>query len=451
MDSSRYHPIGRRELDQLAQIQILDPDHRLAMRAVAAVLPFRTNSFVINELIDWDAVPDDPMFRLTFPQPGMLSEAQLDRMVGLLRRDAPPAEVEGAAREIQRALNPHPAGQLDLNVPRDASGRRLEGMQHKYRETVVFFPAAGQTCHAYCSYCFRWPQFVGIPELKFAARDARRLVEYLTEHREVTSVLFTGGDPMVMSSKVLRTYVEPLLAPELSHITSIRIGSKSLTYWPFRFTSQPDAEDVLRLYEEVVASGRSLAFMAHFCHPRELEPTDVRAALARVRGTGAEVYAQAPIVRHVNDDADSWVELLDAEVRMGINPYYMFVERDTGARAYFELELVRAHEIFRSAYRRVTGLARTLRGPTMSCLPGKVKIDDVLELDGEKVFSLQFLQARDPEWVGRTFFAEYDAGATWFDQLRPARGERWFFQSQLESMIQRDRLQPWLERPVKRR
>ena len=46
-------------------------------------------------------------------------------------------------------------------------------MQHKYRETVLFFPSQGQTCHAYCTYCFRWAQFVGLDDLKFASREAQ--------------------------------------------------------------------------------------------------------------------------------------------------------------------------------------------------------------------------------------------------------------------------------------
>src|SRR5690606_21666860 len=112
-------------------------------------------------------------------------------------------------RRIQLSMNPHPAGQVELNVPR-LEGVSLPGMQHKYRETVLFFPSSGQTCHTYCSYCFRWPQFVGLDELKFAAREADSLVSYLEQHPEVNSVLFTGGDPMVMKTKVLRRYIEPL-------------------------------------------------------------------------------------------------------------------------------------------------------------------------------------------------------------------------------------------------
>jgi KamA family protein len=441
-----FHAYGRHDLPGISGLQKLSPEHRLAMRAVSEVLPFRVNDYVIEHLIDWDAVPDDPIFRLTFPQPGMLADADLERMVELLRRDAPRSEIEAAAHEIQAGLNPHPAGQLDWNLPNDREGHRLAGIQHKYRETAVFFPASGQTCHAYCSYCFRWPQFVGDPDLKFAERDAQRLVAYLKDHSEVTSVLFTGGDPMVMSAKVLRSYVEPLLSPELSHLRSIRIGTKSPVYWPYRYTRDHDADDVLRLFEQVRESGRALDMMVHYGHPRELAPEEARRALARIRSTGAEVFGQAPIVRHVNDDADAWVELWNTEVKLGVNPYYMFVERDTGARNYFELPLVRAHEVFTGAFRRVTGLARTVRGPTMSCMPGKVVIRDILELDGEKVFALQFLQGRQPHWVGRVFFARFDPDATWFAQLRPAGGaERFFFEDELDAMKAAGNMQPWFE------
>ena len=68
-------------------------------------------------------------------------------------------------------------------VPR-INGKPLSGVQHKYPETVLFFPAAGQTCHAYCTYCFRWAQFVGVDELKFAARQAEDARAAVTAGRD---------------------------------------------------------------------------------------------------------------------------------------------------------------------------------------------------------------------------------------------------------------------------
>jgi hypothetical protein len=123
------------------------------------------------------------------------------------------------------------------------------------------------------------------------------------------------------------------------------------------------------------------------------------------------------------------------QVALGIIPYYMFVERDTGARCYFELPLDKVWTIFNRAVRDVSGLARTVRGPSMSATPGKVEVLGVQEINGEKVFVLRFLQGRDPEWVGRPFFAAFDPDATWLDHLRPAFGEeKFFFEDQLASM-----------------
>ncbi len=417
--AGRFRAYGPRHLDMLVRRAGFGPAERLAVRAVATVLPFRTNSYVVDELIDWDAAPDDPIYRLVFPQPDMLPRADVDAMARLLGDDAPGSQVRAAAHEIRMGLNPHPAGQMVLNAPR-LDGRPLPGLQHKYPETVLFFPKQGQTCHAYCTYCFRWAQFVDEPELKMATDHVDTLVAYLHRHHEVTSVLITGGDPMIMSSAVLRRYIEPLLDPSLEHIESIRIGSKSLAYWPQRYVSDADADDTLRLFAEVAATGRNLALMAHYSHPRELEPLIAAEAIRRIRDSGAVIRTQAPLIRSINDDAETWQWMWRGQVRAGMVPYYMFVERDTGPRDYFAVPLARAHEIFRDAYAGVSGLCRSVRGPSMSATPGKVCVDGIAEIAGTRVFVLRMLQARDPALVGRPFFAHFDPLATWLTDLEPA-------------------------------
>lgn len=421
----RYQPFVLASLDRIAQLERLPDAHRLAMRSLAHVLPFRTNSYVVDELIDWDDVPNDPIFQLTFPQPGMLDERDLDEVTSLVQAGAS-GPLQVVVDRIRRRLNPHPAGQLEHNVPR-LDGQPLPGLQHKYRETVLFFPGRGQTCHAYCTYCFRWAQFVGMEDIKFSQRETQTFHEYLRRHTEVSDVLFTGGDPLVMRARHLEGYIEPLLAPGFEHIRQVRLGTKSLAFWPYKFVTDPDADDLLRLFERVVASGRHLALMAHFSHPRELETAIVRRAIERIRGTGAVIRTQAPLVRHVNDSADTWATLWRKQVRLGLIPYYMFVERDTGPKQYFEVPLADAHDIFRRAFRQVSGLARTARGPSMSATPGKVAVLGTQEIHGEKVFVLSFLRGRSRDWVGRPFFAKFDPTATWLDQLRPAFGERRFF------------------------
>ncbi len=388
------------------------------MRAVAAVLPFRVNDYVTEELIDWSAAPDDPIFRMTFPQPGMLAPADLQRMIVLVR-DGSPAAVRAAANEIRLRLNPHPAGQLDLNQPR-LGERALPGMQHKYGETLLVFPRPGQTCHAYCQYCFRWPQFVGEPGMKIATDNVTAMRDYLMAHPEITDVLFTGGDPMVMSADVLARYVTPLLS--VPTVRAVRIGTKALSYWPARFVSDADADDVLRLFESVVASGRHLAVMAHITHPAERGPDLARRAGQRILSTGAVIRCQAPLIRGINDDPIVLAELWRGLTYAGLIPYYLFVDRDTGPHDFFAVPLQRAYGVFRDAYAQVSGLARTVRGPVMSTTDGKVIIDGLADLGGERVFVLRYLQARDAAMVGRPFFATADPAATWFADLKPALG-----------------------------
>ena len=356
----------------------------------------------------------------------MLKPEHYQRVADAMRNELGAADLKALISEVRAELNPHPAGQLEHNIPK-LDGEVVEGLQHKYRETVLFFPSSGQVCHSYCTFCFRWAQFVGDKDLKIAARESNQLQDYLRAHPEVTDVLVTGGDPMVMKTRNLRAYLEPLLSDEFAHVRTIRIGTKALTFWPQRFVSDDDAEDLLALFAEIQVAGKHLALMAHYNHWKELEPEVAREAIRRVRQTGAQIRAQGPLLAHINDDASVWARLWQTQVELGIIPYYMFVERDTGARHYFEVPLVKAWEIYRDAMQQVSGIARTARGPSMSSHPGKVEVQGVTEINGEKVIALRMIQGRNPDWVQRPFFAKYDDQATWLNHLQPAFGEERFF------------------------
>jgi hypothetical protein len=134
----------QRDLERIEALKRLPDEQRLAMRVVASVLPFRVNDYVIDELIDWNNIPEDPIFQLTFPQRGMLAPAPFERMTRLHRSGAHEATISALATEIRAALNPHPGGQMDLNVPRGQAGDKLSGLQHKYRESVLVFPLRGR-------------------------------------------------------------------------------------------------------------------------------------------------------------------------------------------------------------------------------------------------------------------------------------------------------------------
>lgn len=421
----------------IQQIHNISEEKQFEIEVVGNVLPFKTNNYVVDNLIDWADPLTDPMFILTFPQKGMLTASHYEEMSSALKDGKDKKTIQTIANKIRYQLNPHPAGQLEHNIPQLKDGTKLYGMQHKYKETILFFPSQGQTCHAYCTFCFRWPQFVGIEELKFASREIDHLVAYLKEHPEVSDVLFTGGDPLIMKSKILAQYIDALLDADLPNLKTIRIGTKSLSYWPYRFLTDNDSDEVLALFERVTKKGIHLAFMAHFNHSVELSTSAVRNAIYRVRKTGAQIRTQSPVLAHINDDPKVWADMWQKQVSLGCIPYYMFVARDTGAQDYFGVPLVRAQEIFRDAYQQVSGLARTVRGPSMSANPGKIQVLGTVDVGRRKAIVMRFLQGRNPKWVQRPFLAKYDEKAIWIDELRPFSGKKFFYEDNMQKILGR--------------
>ncbi len=434
----KYTAYTVRNLDQISQIGRISKEEINDMKVVASVLPFKTNNYVVDELIDWDNYREDPLYILNFPQRGMLREEHFNTMRKVVRNGGDKSEIARVANDIRIELNPHPAGQLKYNVP-ELDGHKLLGIQHKYNETVLFFPTQGQTCHAYCTFCFRWPQFTGMTDMKFAMKQTELLIEYLKRHPEVTDLLFTGGDPMIMSHKILSRYINALLDADIPHLRNIRIGTKSLAFWPYKYLTDKDSDDILRLFESVGKRGKHLAFMAHFNHAAELKTEAVGKAITRIQATGAQIRTQAPLLNHINADPEVWKDLWQIQVKLGLVPYYMFVARDTGAQEFFSVNLGRAFEIFTQAYRRVSGIARTVRGPSMSASPGKVQISGVTTVKGEKVYVLRFIQGRNPKWVNKPFFAKYDPEAVWLDDLEPAFGaDQFFYEEDYRKILNRD-------------
>ena len=430
----KYKSYTLRNYLKIPQIRsALNSEEIEAIKIVGKVLPFKTNNYVVDELIDWNDLPNDPMFQLTFPQKGMLTTGHFNKMKFALQSDLSKAALYKLICGIRRELNPNPAGQ-ETNIP-ILNDTRLTGIQHKYKETVLFFPSSGQTCHAYCTFCFRWPQFVGMGELKFAMKETDLLIQYLRKHPKVTDVLFSGGDPMIMSTKKIKEYIEPLLNSNLETLKNIRIGTKTLSYWPYRYLTDKDSDELLRLFKKITKKGYHLALMAHFNHPNELKTKAVQGAIKRILNTGAIIRTQSPIMNNINSSAEAWAEMWKLQVKLGCVPYYMFVARDTGAQDYFAVTLENAWKIYRNAYKQVSGLARTVRGPSMSAGPGKIQILGINEIANEKIFVLRFLQGRNPDWVGRPFFAKYDAEATWLSDLEPLDDKNvFFFDNEIEPM-----------------
>ena len=260
-----------------------------------------------------------------------------------------------------------------------------------------------------------------------ALKHAELSAEYLKRHPDITDVLFSGGDPMVMNAARLESYIDALLNSGASNLRTIRIGTKSLSFWPYRYLTDKDSEKILALFRKVTDSGIHLSIMANINHHREMATSAFREAVKRIRQTGAVIRSQSPVLNHVNANPAVWEKMWVDQVSLGIIPYYMFVPRNTGSHRFYSIPLVRAYDIYRKAFSRVSGLARTVRGPSMSARHGKIKINGIPEINRKKYIAMSFIQGRSPEWVNKPFFAEYDENACWVDELKPAFGDNSFF------------------------
>jgi len=424
----KYKSYTLHNYKEIPQINKLNKEQLFNIDIVSKILPFKTNSYVINNLIEWDNLENDPMYILNFPQKGMLKNKHFNEIEKSIKK----GNEKEIIRKIQKELNPQPAGQIELNVPK-LNNEKLPGIQHKYKETILFFPSQGQTCHAYCTFCFRWAQFTGMNELKFATNQVNILIEYIKNNKNITDILITGGDPMIMSFNILSKYINSILNANIPHLKNIRIGTKSLSFWPYRFISDKDSDDIIRLFEKIIKSGKHLSIMAHFTHPKELSTDIVKKAIKRIRSTGAQIRTQSPIIQHINDNSNIWIDMWKKQVNLGLIPYYMFIPRNTGSQPFFAISLNKAFHIFKNSYNEISGLCRTVRGPVMSSNPGKICIDGVSEIVGKKFFILHFIQGRNKNWVNKPFFANFDENAIWFDELKPAFKDEFFFQKEFKN------------------
>ncbi len=72
----------------------------------------------------------------------------------------------------------------------------------------------------------------------------------------------------------------------------------------------------------------------------------------------------------------------------------------------------------------------------MSCLPGKVQVLGVTEILKQKVLSYRMIQGRNPDWIAKPFFSEYDENASWYTDIKPAFGEeKFFFKDELDKTL----------------
>jgi len=353
---------------------------------LTSVFHFKVNNYVLEHLIKWEDVPHDPIYKIIFPRKDMLPPFYYEQLKTLHRvginQKALGAFVEQVKQRIYPVVRKNTASMPHVN------GKHVKGLYSNFDTIVSLFPdPMVKTCHAYCSYCFRWIMFNNREvQEETSYRDPQTPVEFLQQNPQISDVLFTGADPLVLKAETLKKYVDPIL--EIDSVEVVRFSSKSLAWWPYRFTTDADAKAVLELFEYIQSKGRHVNFCAHFTHAQELENEVVKEAIQNIRATGANIRCQGPMVQGINDTAQDWIDLWTSQIQLGMIPYYMFVEADHHSESCFRVPLAKSLKIFQEAQRKTTGLARTVRGPVFMNDLNRVLLLPAL---GMKVESSSFL------------------------------------------------------------
>lgn len=350
----------------LSKIENLPEDVRETLQKVAQKYVFRANDYYLD-LIDWKD-PDDPIRQLVIPR----------------------------AEELEDW------GQLDAS--NEAAVTVAKGVQHKYRDTALLL--CNEVCGAYCRYCFRKRLFMD--ENDEASLDVAEGIAYIAAHPEITNVLLTGGDPMLMATRRLREIISALR--EVPHVGIIRIGSKMPAFNPWRVLDDQPLLDLISTYS---TPAKRIYIMAHFDHPRELTDAAVD-GLAALHQAGAIIVNQCPLIRGVNDDPQTLATMWRKLSFIGVPPYYLFQGRPTAGNAPYEISISRGFQIFEEAKRGVSGLAKRARF-VMSHASGKIEI---VGMDAKR-FYMRYHRALNPADEGRFMIFERNDEASWLDDLRP--------------------------------
>ncbi len=351
-----------RYITNLDQLEHLTEGERAKLEEVTKKFAFRVNDYYLS-LINWDD-PNDPIRKIVIPNVGELDEW----------------------------------GKLD---PSDEKAYTvMTGLEHKYHSVAVFLVA--NECDGVCRYCFRKRIFIKSKEEALTNWDAA--YQYVREHPEITNVLLTGGDALLLPTEWLEEILSELRSIEHVHI--IRLGTRIPTYNPYRVVEDPALLDVIKKYS---TDEKRIYVMTHFVHPRELTDIAVK-GVALLQRAAAKLANQTPLLRGINAKPEVLAELLDRFSFIGAVPYYIFQFRPAIGNKPFTVPIEEGYEIVERAKAQVSGLAKRVRF-TMSHSSGKI---EVVGKTKDFVY-FKYHRAFRTEDSGRFMAFRSNPKACWFD------------------------------------
>ena len=258
---------------ELSDMMGLSAAEEANLQSILDIFPMAIPQYYLS-LIDWND-PDDPIRRMCIP-----SLTEID--------------ISG-----------------DFDTSGEADNTVVTGLQHKYQQTALILST--NRCAMYCRHCFR-KRLVGSSEEEIADNfDA--MLDYIKAHPEITNILVSGGDSLMLSNATLEKYLCELTA--LPQLDFIRFGSRVPVVYPERILRDEELQAIFAKYAE----RKQLYLVTQFNHPRELT-AEAKAVIKIFIKAGVVLRNQTVLLRGVNDDPQVLGQLLRELTAVGVSPYY---------------------------------------------------------------------------------------------------------------------------------
>jgi len=286
----------------------------------------------------------------------------------------------------------------------DDKHNKGNGVLHKYPYSALI--VATDYCSMYCRHCFR-KAIVGLPNDK-TVENFQRAATYISEHKEITNVIISGGDPLLINTRRIKKILESLV--DIDHVNYVRIGTRTPVVYPMRFFD----DDLLKCFEEF-NKHKTLYLPTHFNHANEI--TNIaKEAVLRIRQTGVTVNNQAVLLEGVNDSASDIENLMNGLVTIGVNPYYLYqcmpVSR---VRHHFQVPLKKGIDIVDEAKLQLDGYAKRFKF-IMGHDIGKIEICG--RISDKLILKQIHSRPEEPENASRMMVMDLDDKVGWLDDMR---------------------------------
>ena len=227
----------------------------------------------------------------------------------------------------------------------DEAWSPVEGIVHRYPDRVLF--KVTHICAVYCRFCFR-REMVGPEKTKALSPESiDRALDYIRTHPEIWEVILTGGDPLVLSARRLRSIIKALA--NIDHVKVLRIHTRVPVADPARITPG--------LVRAIEVKGKPTYVAVHVNHPRELT-AHALAACARMADAGVPLLSQTVLLAGVNDTPEVMAALMRALVECRIKPYYLHQGDLAPGTGHLRADVATGQELMRKLRGRLSGLCQ---------------------------------------------------------------------------------------------